>query len=636
MPERCLYRRRPAWAAVFFALLTGTAQADPAYLPALQQQARASALAASPTWRALLHYAPARSSVDDPRFFVSPAGAHDPQAELDATLALFFSNQPRDDEPPQCRLRARYLWLREQLAFDPARLPEQACERYTAWRAGLNVERLALVFASSDLGSPSTMFGHTLLRLDARGQDADSALLAYAVNYAAYTGPDAGLLYAVRGLTGSYQGYFGLFPYYEKVKEYVRIEHRDLWEYPLHLDPAQIDRLLAHLWELRGIGSDYYFFTENCSQQLLMALDTVRPELQLADHFRGPLGHTIPVDTVRLLQRHGLLGEPAFRASAAKTLRTRFHQLERAQQDWVQAYVRGRAGLDDPRLGSASLQGRARMLDLAHDLSYFRFQTGASAREDGLRLARGALIARSRITSPSAFPDVPRPAHSPEQGHHSHRAELGLARADGSHAGLIGIRAAYHDRLDPAPGYLPGAELEFLNLRLFHNSARAGLDRATLLKIDALAARDRLLTPWSWRLDLGARRLGLEALSTTGEAPLGAYLDLGLGLGWAPTPASQLYLLGGLEADVQHRARKGHALATAARLGWALQSGRVNTSVELDALGGVSAAGADGYRARGQLQWQLHRDLGLRLGVEYGAREGAERTRSTLGAFYYF
>ncbi|MFP5358817.1 MAG: DUF4105 domain-containing protein [Gammaproteobacteria bacterium] len=612
------------------------AQAEPDYLAELRQQARSQALAGSAGWQALLHYADGHSTVDDPGFFVAPAGKRDAQAELDATLALFFSDVPRDDEPPQCRLRARYLWLRERLGFDPQRLPEQGCERYDTWRAGLNVERLALVFASSDLGSPSTMFGHTLLRLDARGQDADSALLAYAVNYAAYTGPDAGLLYAVRGLTGSYQGYFGLFPYYEKVKEYVRIEHRDLWEYPLHLSTDETDRLLAHLWELRGIGSDYYFFTENCSQQLLMALDAVRPELSLAAHFRGVLGHTIPVDSVRLLQRRGLLGAPQFRPASAKQLQTRFHTLDRDGQRWLQAYVRGRAGLDDPRLQGAPAQQQARMLDLAHDLSYFRFQTGAAGRDEGLKRARGALIARSRIPTSSGFPEVPRPAHSPDQGHASHRSGLGVAHADDTSAGLLSLRAAYHDRLDPAPGYIPGAELEFLNLRLLYTDRRVALDHATLLKIEALAPRDRLFTPWSWRLDLGARRPGLAALETTGVSNPGAYLDLGLGMSWAPAAGTQLYFFGGLESEVQRELDRGHALSGSARLGAARQWARINASLELDALGGLSAAGEDGYRARGQLHWQPRPEIGLRLGLEYGAQADDERTRSSLTGYYYF
>ena len=130
---------------LLFLLLWGVpARAD--YLAELQQQARQRQLAADPMWLNLLHYKRQpvtghwRSLADDQAFFNAPQGNTDPQAELDATLAAFFSDIEESDKQqnPQCRFVARFRWLQQELAFDPARLPLRPCLRFEDWRAAMN------------------------------------------------------------------------------------------------------------------------------------------------------------------------------------------------------------------------------------------------------------------------------------------------------------------------------------------------------------------------------------------------------------------------------------------------------------------------------------------------------------------
>ncbi|MEX0698773.1 MAG: heavy metal translocating P-type ATPase, partial [Acidimicrobiia bacterium] len=71
--------------------------------------------------------------------------------------------------------------------FDPKRLPRLECKRFREWRAALNAKGLTLVFASAYINNPSSMYGHTLLRVDARDQDERTRLLAYTINFAANT-----------------------------------------------------------------------------------------------------------------------------------------------------------------------------------------------------------------------------------------------------------------------------------------------------------------------------------------------------------------------------------------------------------------------------------------------------------------
>jgi len=195
------------------------------------------------------------SDADDPRFFLAPNGKTDPQAELAATLRAFFkpNRVGGDPQPAQCAFVARYHWLKAELKFDDRRLPPQDCERFQQWFHELNAEAVTLVFASAYLNNPASLFGHTLLRLDRRGQTDQTRLLAYAINYAADDSDSNALMYAIDGIAGGFRGRFDIQPYYKLVRAYNDLESRDLWEYQLRLTEPQLRRLLEHIWELRGI-----------------------------------------------------------------------------------------------------------------------------------------------------------------------------------------------------------------------------------------------------------------------------------------------------------------------------------------------------------------------------------------------
>jgi Domain of unknown function (DUF4105) len=264
------------------------------YLGELTARSRELRLHERREWHRLLHYisnltsSGVHSLADSPAFFLAPDGKINPQAELEATLASFFSDaeETNDRQNAQCQFVARHAWLDRELGFDPARLPVQPCKRFQAWREALNPQGVTLVFPAAHLNNPSSMYGHTLLRVDARDQDERTRLLAYAVNYTANTTETNGIVFAINGLFGTYPGNFSMMPYYLKVREYNDLENRDIWEYELNLTPQEIDRLLMHIWELGPVWFDYYFFDENCAYYLLEALEVARTDLDLSSHFR--------------------------------------------------------------------------------------------------------------------------------------------------------------------------------------------------------------------------------------------------------------------------------------------------------------------------------------------------------------
>jgi hypothetical protein len=491
------------------AVAPATAATDP--VTALLQQANALDLARHPAWLALLHYRPGRlgaggsSEADAPEFFLAPNGARNPAAELEATLRSLFAPADatgRDGTHPQCSFIARYRWLREALDIDPNLLPEQPCPAFAAWREAIAPVSVTLVFPEAYMNNPSSMFGHTLLRFDTveAGQRRD--LLAYAANFAAVTADDGAVAFAWKGIFGYYPGLFSLMPYYEKVREYGDWEQRDLWEYELDLAPAEIERLLEHLWETRGIRFDYYFFDENCSYRLLRLLEVARPALDLTSRFRT---WAIPADTVRAVAVDaGLVRSVAFRPSATTELRHQAGYLTRDERQLAIRLARGKASPTDTAVSALPEERRAAVLTVGHDALRSAYVGGVEQRETSLARARSLLLARSRLAvAGSEIPPAPAPATRPDQGHGTARAVVGGGVRHERPFVEFGARPAFHDLLDPEGGYTAGAQIDFLNVRLrvYADDGEVRLQRLALLDIVSLAPRDDIFRPISWRFD---------------------------------------------------------------------------------------------------------------------------------------
>ena len=149
--------------------------------------------------------------------------------------------------------------------------------------------------------------------------------LSYALNFGAnVNNDDNSIFFAYRGLAGGYPGVYNMMRYFEKIKEYNRMDNRDMWEYKLNITPQEVDLMLAHVWELKDINFDYYFLDENCSFRLLELIELVRPEANLTEQFKYAV---IPTNTVRSVVDEGMVESTQFRPSEVSVLRTRINNL---------------------------------------------------------------------------------------------------------------------------------------------------------------------------------------------------------------------------------------------------------------------------------------------------------------------
>jgi len=483
---------------------------DSGYLAELVVRAREAKLADAREWHLLLHYRENlfggyTSEQDGADFFLAPDGKTDPQAEMEATLAKFFSDEliGKAKQPVQCTFIARYHWLKEKLSFDDRRLPPQNCGQFENWWKALDPESITLIFPSAFMNNPASMFGHTFFRVDRKGQTPQTRLLAYTVNFAATVPENEGIMFAVRGIAGGYKGYFSGLPYYLKVQEYRDIENRDIWEYRLNLTHAQVRRMLMHVWEMGEAAFDYYFFRENCSYQLLPILEVANPDWHFADQFTF---WTIPGDTIRLLaEQQNLVGDIAYRPARTTQIRQRYRRLSDEERSWVTRIAEDASLARAPAFTQLAVERQAFILDIVSD--YLRYRGVKDEERAPLYKERDrtVLVARSELrVKPDDTPSQPFVTR-PELGHKTSRAGIGAGYRYDEWFEEVNLRASYHDLLDPEAGYAPGYQISLLSgaIRHYEKTNQTRLDRFTLANIMSLTPVDALFQIPSWKANVG-------------------------------------------------------------------------------------------------------------------------------------
>ena len=492
-------------AVVPFLLLPGQALSqEESYLENLVGEADRLGLHGERTWEVLLHYAGTlaggyESRIDDGKFFLSPVGKTDRKAELEATLRSFFIPPARDGEHAACRFPARYAWLTSRLAIDPSRIPAFACTERDKALGAVEAKSAVLVFPVGHINSPASMFGHTLIRIDGSSR---SNLISYAANYAADTTDTNGFVYAWKGLTGGYKGYYSLMPYYLKVKEYNDLEHRDMWEYRLRLSEAEVGTMLNHIWELYKIESSYYFLDENCSFNLLYLIEAARPDLHLTDK-TGIF--VLPSHTVQIAMASGIIEDVHYRPSQGTKIKKIASLL--APDGQKLAFELASATARPESIGAMPVAAGEKMkiLDLAAEYTQFRFARKELEKDAYLRLYLAILGERSRLGTPADDPYRMDEPPRPESGHRTTKIAVGGGVRRGKAFAELNVRPEFHGLLDPDQGYLRGAQIKFLDTALRYDAGAEAIQLKTVHFVDILSIspRDRFFKPLSWKVNTG-------------------------------------------------------------------------------------------------------------------------------------
>jgi len=464
------------------------------------------------------------SEIDDENFFLAPDGKTNAKSELKATLNGLLNEKRFDDNSTACRFPARKDWLQKELNITT--LPEVKCLKYNKLLKRLNPKSVTLVFPSAHINSPASMFGHTFLRINSAYQ---SKLLSYAVNYAANANPDTenGVVFAIKGLFGGYYGSYSLLPYYDKLKEYRDTEQRDIWEYDLNLDNEEVLNMVKHIWELNRVYSKYYFFTQNCSYNMLWLLEIARPNVNLRDYFNYQVP---PLETVYVSAQEDLLSGSNYRASK-RTKLLKYESLINSRYlkiptQLVQSELKIKHILNDK---SIITQQKMYILEAAIELLEYFFTKNKIDKKyylekfHRLTKARATLGIGQRIEI-----DTPvNPIHS----HRAVRTSLGYSYREEQSLGLIGLRPAYHSLEDIQYGLLRGTQIEFMDLMFNYKNNQLDIENITLLSIASIAQRSAFFKNFSWRTNFSWDREYLDS-EVHFQGSIGAGYSWGNDLGY--------------------------------------------------------------------------------------------------------
>ena len=500
--------------ALYLALLwlhagSVTAAADLSEIPRLGN---------SNEWSRILYYVPRwtlqrTGLIDTPGFYLSKDGASDPVAEMYQTIAAFEAPVPADpNNHAICLFPLRFKFLSSHLKLRPLHTPKIDCGNYREWREAFPITGASLVFSSNYLNNPSSMYGHTFLRLHRKteGGSAPSPLLDYAINFAANPTTDNPILYPILGLTGRFFGTFTLMPYYLKVQEYNNAESRDLWEFPLEFNTDETDSLMASLWEVGPHGIRYWYFDENCSFILLGTIAAAKPSASAIDEFPNVVS---PKDTITELISYGALGTPVRRLSAMSRLNGRRQQLNGDDTDLFQRQTATDHVL--PEVLALPKERAAAVLDTLIEWIAFREKLAGNRETLKYRtLWDETLSTRAKlgIASPTLVGDI-NISSRPEVGHPAQRVSLGVKAADRYSAEtLVGMRFTLHDTLSPAAGYSRDQEISMGDFNASIRKSESGAsklypERATIVRILSVPSVDLITRSFAWTLSLGGDRI---------------------------------------------------------------------------------------------------------------------------------
>lgn len=229
----------------------------------------------SPDWKNLLHYDKEKSVINkDSDFFLSSKGYYNPEAEFIATLEEFSKTSNLDNNHAICRYPARFEYILQSLNLSRSNFPTPKCSEYQKYIEKVVFENVYIAFAAENNIVPSSMMGHTFLRIDGNTR-------SHAFSYFATFSNTNSLKFYSDIIIGGIDGAYILSSYKDKSAEYLYQENRSIWEFKLSLSDKEKDKLKKHLWELKEKNIDYSLISHNCSTALINILKVANKDFSI-------------------------------------------------------------------------------------------------------------------------------------------------------------------------------------------------------------------------------------------------------------------------------------------------------------------------------------------------------------------
>ncbi len=450
-------------------------------------------------WTALVHYQKTmwggyKATIGSDDFYLAgKIGRTDPKAELEATIKLFESDENTEKK---CLFPARYLLLKKQ---NLVQKDFPSCKEYEEFKNDLKPDGITLLFTDAYMNNSSSLFGHTLLRIDTKRKG--TQMLAHGVNYGAFTkGYENSIFYAIYGLLGFYSGGLTVKPYFDIINTYNNIENRDIWEYHLDLTQEQTEMFVAHIWEIGQTLTPYYFFSQNCSYMLLEMIDAVKPDLKLAESF--PLW-TIPLDTIKAVSRKSVTDQVHYRPSRFRKIQYRLHQMNDKEKKALIEVVKN----NKTELSSLTDDEKADVLETAYQYVQYQYVAKKLELQEYRKKSFQILRLRNQNKSGQSFDDL-KEGQNPVNAHDSKSVAVAAGLQNGRAFEEFRLRPAYHSLTDNPNGYLKGAAINFLEsvFRHYDHHDKYVFEKLNILELDSFSPVDRLFSAPSYRVFVNLER----------------------------------------------------------------------------------------------------------------------------------
>ncbi|MFA2953013.1 DUF4105 domain-containing protein [Acinetobacter pittii] len=586
------------------------------------------------TWQRLMYANKnQKSEVTYSGYFLSENGKNNLKEELKADISALFV-PAQDNQSIRCKFPARSQWLMQKVGIQENELPQVKCTEFENWIGQIKPHKATLIYATDFMGNPSSMFGHTLLRLDPKDQQ-QLNLVSYAVNYAATVAGNDNWSYAWKGLTGQYPGEYSLMPYYRKVKEYGDFESRDLWEYELNLSPEETRFLVSHIWEMQHVSFPYYFVSDNCAYRLLGLVDLVKPESNLQEKFTYA---SIPMETIKSMQQQGLTKAPVYRPALETQLLAQAHQHGASLAKVAHQIAMLPIQQSSQILKSFTEQDQAKILEMAYDDLYLQFIGRKVEESIAQPQLRQLLALRSQIDLDKQRQEPKRPTKEPTQGHNARNLSLKAGEVQGDKFIELGHRQAYHDLIDPQGGYRAGTQLLFLNGNAQWRDDHLKLERLDLLEVNSYNPIQPFKTPLSWGFNLGWRQEAIHDGSFSEDKQHGV-ASFNAQVGYSLADYGRKHICYG---QVQTYVQTGSNLDKGWRVGMGPTLGcmnqwfeRFNSVVQIE-LPYWKDQNQWNLRVNTQWQYVINRNNAVRLNWDYEQQNHQDWMKSSLGYVWFF
>jgi hypothetical protein len=451
-------------------------------------------LSQNPQWLALLHINENNiSEISDSNFYISKQ--LNPKIELETLL------QEKSCENI-CKYPARYKFLSDNLDLN---ISFSHCKDLQTFLKDSRGESVSLVFASSFLGSPTSYFGHTFIKINKQKNIYFSQTLSYAAEMPQNVG-FADLL--VKGIGGGFTGKYVASPYFKLIEGYNIVEQRTLYDYELDLTKDEIETMLWHSYEMLNTNIPYKFFTENCAYEIFWLLDVARPNGHLREKLKT---YVIPYETIETVKKINMVKNFSIREPLIEKLYTIYNSLSSEEKEFFAIWKESETKEKDLNNTQFSQQSKNKLSELInghYDILFKKFRTSKADFYDVKKIP----FQRTVIEKNDDF--------EPKK---SHKISFGTIKKDNESGQILNFRPVLFDRFEERDNKLSESTLEFLNIGVSKIDNNTKLENFDIVKMESLNKRFDFYTPISWRFYVGANR----SFETDN---LEAVLELGMGL----------------------------------------------------------------------------------------------------------